>query len=52
MKKNLYYDIQLGKKMFDIFRLDDNFVIKPIRNLTTNSNLIFNEVKNKKLIPL
>ena len=51
-EKNLYYNIQLGKKMFDIFRLDDNFVIKPIRSLTTNSNLIFNEVKNKNLIPL
>lgn len=51
-EKNLYYDIQLGKKIFDLYRLDDNFVIKSIRNLNTNSNLEFIEIENKKLLPL
>lgn len=52
MEKNLYYDIQIGKKIFNLYRLDDNFVIEPIRNLTTNSKLKFKKIKNNNLIPI
>lgn len=51
-EKNLFYEIQLGKKIIDMYRFEDNFVIKPLRNINTNSTLDLIEIENKNLIML
>lgn len=49
-EKSLFYDIQIGKKVFDMYRLDDIFVIRPLRKLNTKTKLLIRETTDKNLI--
>ena len=49
-EKNLYYELQLGKQLVEMYRSDDNFVIKPIRDIKCKTKLNIQEVKEENLI--
>lgn len=51
-EKNLFYEIQLGKKMFDMYRFDDKYVLKPIRDLNCFTELNIEETTNSNLIKI
>ena len=49
-EKNLFAEIVAGKKLFKLYRDNDEFVIYPIRNLVCKSKLSFTEIKPENLI--
>jgi hypothetical protein len=51
-EKNLFYEIQLGKKMFDMYRFDDKYVLKPIKGLNCFTELNIEETTNSNLIKI
>ena len=48
--KNLFAEIVSGKKLFELYRIDDEFIIYPIRDVICKSDLLFKEIEPKNLI--
>ena len=51
-EKNLFYEIQLGKQLFTLYRSDDQYVIKPIRDLNCSTKFFIEETNEDNLMQI
>lgn len=51
-ENNLFYEIQLGKRLFTLYRSDDKFVIRPTRDLNCLTKILIKETNGNNLIKI